>query len=232
MNILSTLVHVCVHSSRRPYPIVHDFERCMVSIQSLFRRLPMTLSVMVIYIELVVHWFIIRDIAIAKCGRLSVSSHPITPWVDVSTPFMVRQRAQSACNGPRSSATLVNPHEQCIATANEVRMSFQHFIASVASGEAYDFFIVARGACLCYDDARLARALQRVASGKESGLRLQLLYTIREGSRARKRTLVHCNKRFETLIAPLWGQRHLPAGVMGCGRDAKSCTVLQLQIHE
>ena len=50
----------------------------------------MTLSVMVIYIELVVHWFIIRDIAIAKCGRLSVSSHPITPWVDVSTPFMVR----------------------------------------------------------------------------------------------------------------------------------------------
>ena len=48
-------------------------------------------------------------------------------------------------------------------------MSFQHYVVSVASGEAYDFFIVARGACLCYDDARLARALQRVASGKESG---------------------------------------------------------------
>lgn len=89
--------------------------------------------------------------------------HPPNGAIGVSKRLRWTMVHLHACESSRNS---------CIATSNEVRMSFQHFIASVASGEAYDFFIVARGACLCYDDARLARALQRVASGKESGLRL------------------------------------------------------------
>jgi len=50
-------------------------------------------------------------------------------------------------------------------------MSFQHYVVSVASGEAYDFFIVARGACLCYDDARLARRVAEQVYRVRKGIR-------------------------------------------------------------